>query len=678
MSVILLGITSSLLAQTPSFNWVNKIGGTGTEAGYGLTMDDNGNTIVVGNFEGVVDFDPGAGTTELTSSASSDGFIAKYDPSGNFLWVRQIAGSDQEDVRAVAVDASGNVYVGGMFWGTTDLDPSAGTQMVTGQGYWDLFVLKLNAQGDFQWANAYQGAGVDNLSEILVDGSGNVFVCGAFGYTMDFDAGAGTQSLSSINNSLDAFLLKINSSNGGFQWVKRTESNGVDGLTGMCFDLGGDILLCGSFYFSMDVDPSLSSSMLTSNGGTDIFVVHYGASAGDLIWGKSIGGVNFESAEDIAIDGSGNFFVTGAFGSAMDFDPGVGAVTYTPFTNSSDMYLFKWDITGNYVWANHFVSNQQVYAQGNNLAVDVDGDVYISGFFEKTVDFDPTASTFQLTGSSNSRDIFVGKYSSAGLLQWAYNFGSNYSEFGQGIWVNDQEEVFITGSFGSVVDFDPDGTSTFNVTGNGSNDAFLLKLGNCLPDATTDVQLACGSYDWIDGNTYTSSTTTPTFTYSNEAGCDSVVTLNLTIFPTFTVNISNAGNVLSASVAGATSYQWIDCNTSSPIAGANSQSFSPTQNGSYAVEVYNNNCSVLSACENFTTIGMHDLEENHVKLFPNPAHSNIQVSFEQPTAFSVWSVNGQHIANYPVSSTTTIDLAGYAPGVYYIQSEAGMFRFIVH
>jgi hypothetical protein len=243
--------------------------------------------------------------------------------------------------------------------------------------------------------------------------------------------------------------------------------------------------------------------------------------------------------------------------------------------------------------------------------------------------------------------------------------------------VNDQEEITMTGNFGSVVDFDPDDATTFNVTGNGSIDAFLLKLGYCVPDATTDTQIACESYQWIDGITYNASTTAPTFTYTNEDGCDSVVSLNLTIYPSFTLTISNVNNVLTASVAGATSYQWIDCSTNTPIGSGGTQSFTPNQNGSYAVEVYNNYCTVLSACENVFTIGLEEAMQESVQLFPNPADDVLHVQFDKPTAFSVWNVQGQHMADFAPSQTATLDLSAYVAGVYYIKTNGHTYRFIV-
>ena len=117
----------------------------------------------------------------------------------------------------------------------------------------------------------------------------------------------------------------------------------------------------------------------------------------------------------------------------------------------------------------------------------------------------------------------------------------------------------------------------------------------------TDIQTACDSYTWIDGNTYTSNNNTATHTLSNAGGCDSVVTLDLTI-NTVDNGITNSSPALMANATGA-AYQWLDCdNNYSLIAGETNQSFTATANGSYAVEVTQNNCRDTSNCELVTLV----------------------------------------------------------------------------
>lgn len=139
-----------------------------------------------------------------------------------------------------------------------------------------------------------------------------------------------------------------------------------------------------------------------------------------------------------------------------------------------------------------------------------------------------------------------------------------------------------------------------------------------------DQQVACGSYTWIDGNTYTSDNSTATFTLANAAGCDSVVTLNLTI-NTVNVSVTQAGEVLTSDEIGAT-YQWLDCETLGAIAGATNQSYTATSNGSYAVVVTKDGCTDTSACSTVSGIGIIENDfGTGLLLYPNPTNGNFSV-----------------------------------------------------
>ena len=166
---------------------------------------------------------------------------------------------------------------------------------------------------------------------------------------------------------------------------------------------------------------------------------------------------------------------------------------------------------------------------------------------------------------------------------------------------------------------------------------------------STDTQVACDSYMWIDGNTYTSSDSASTYTLSNTAGCDSIVTLALTI-NTVDASAGQVGELLTANEAGAT-YQWLDCSDMSLISGATNQSYTATANGDYAVIVSANGCTDTSAC--LTVSGLSLTEEdfgNDLRLFPNPTNGNFSVDLGanyQDIEFSLRDLSGRLIqTNY--------------------------------
>jgi len=145
---LLFGSMSSLHAQT--FEWARAFGGTSGDQGNSIAVDASGNVYTAGSFQGTVDFDPGAGTSNLSAVGSDDIFVQKLDASGNFLWAKAFGGSASDFGRSIAVDASGNVYTTGNFRGTVDFDSGVGTANLSAVGSRDIFIQKLDASGNFQ------------------------------------------------------------------------------------------------------------------------------------------------------------------------------------------------------------------------------------------------------------------------------------------------------------------------------------------------------------------------------------------------------------------------------------------------------------------------------------------------------------------------------------------------
>src|SRR5207253_4820 len=153
---------------------------------------------VTGGFAGTVDFDPGPGTTLLTSLGSLDAFVAKFSSTGALVWARQLGGTSFDQGTGIAVDGAGNVFTTGLFQGTADFDPGAGTILLTSVGSLDVFVSKLASTGALVYARQLGGTSNDQGLGIAVDGSGNVFTTGSFRGTADFDPGTGTSNLLSF------------------------------------------------------------------------------------------------------------------------------------------------------------------------------------------------------------------------------------------------------------------------------------------------------------------------------------------------------------------------------------------------------------------------------------------------------------------------------------------------
>ncbi|MBU1821874.1 MAG: SBBP repeat-containing protein, partial [Bacteroidetes bacterium] len=191
-----------------NFVWAKSMGGSIVTHGRSIAVDASGNVYTTGSFHGTADFDPGAATAYLTSAGHGDTFICKLDASGNFVWAKSMGGSVFDSGFSITVDASGNVYTIGLFFGTVDFNPGLATADLTSAGFNDIFVSKLDAFGNFIWAKRMGGSGYDYGESIAVDASGHVYTTGYFEGTADFDPGTATANLTSVS-VWDIFVSKL-------------------------------------------------------------------------------------------------------------------------------------------------------------------------------------------------------------------------------------------------------------------------------------------------------------------------------------------------------------------------------------------------------------------------------------------------------------------------------------
>ena len=471
---MVLALTFSALELTPAqaadgdIVWAKAMGGTASDYGYSIAVDGSGNVYTTGRFQGTVDFDPGAGTANLTAAGADDIFVSKLDASGDYVWARRMGGTSLDEGQAIAVDGSGNVYTTGRFQGTADFDPGVGTTNLTAAGADDIFVSKLDASGDYVWARRMGGTSLDEGQAIAVDGSGNVYTTGRFQGTVDFDPGVGTVNRTSAGSD-DIFVSKLDAS-GNYAWAKAMGWTSQDEGRAIAVDGSGSVYTTGRFQGTADFDPGVGTANLTAAGGNDIFVSKLDAS-GDYVWAKAMGGVSADYGNSIAVDGSGSVYTTGRFQGTVDFDPGAATANLTA-AGANDIFVSKLDASGDYVWARRMGGT--LLDEGQAIAVDGSGNVYTTGLFQGTVDFDPGAGTANRT-SAGADDIFVSKLDASGNFVWAKAMGGTAGDYGYSIAVDGSGNVYTTGRFQDTVDFDP-GVGTANLTAAGADDIFVSKL----------------------------------------------------------------------------------------------------------------------------------------------------------------------------------------------------------
>jgi hypothetical protein len=460
--------------------WARTWGGSDYDYGYSVAVDGTGNVYVTGYFGGTsVDFNPDPTAVDLHSSNGAfDVYLSKFDPFGTLLWTRTWGGSVDDFGYCVTVDGSGNVYVTGRFSGdSVDFDPDPTVVDPHSSNGYDTYLSKFDSSGTFLWARTWGGNDIDSGYGVDVDGSGNVYVSGYFSsISVDFDPDPTAVDLHLSNGGSDIFLSEFDPS-GTFVWAQTWGGSDFDDGWGVAVDGSGTAVVTGRFSGDLaDFDPDPGADDLhSSNGGRDIFLSEFDSS-GNFLWARTWGGSNDDWGDGVAVDGSGNIYLSGGFaGTSVDFDPDPVAVDLHSSNGSPDIFLSKFDSSGYFVWARTWGGSN--YDYGNGVAVDGAGDVYVPGLFQgASVDFDPDPAAVDPHTSNGLYDIFLSKFDSSGTFEWARTWGGNSDDDGLGVAVGESGNVYVSGWFqGMAVDFDP-GTEFDPHSSNGEYDAFLSKF----------------------------------------------------------------------------------------------------------------------------------------------------------------------------------------------------------
>jgi len=711
-----VGVTFSCIAQNVVFDWAHGSTSVAPSFRYAesVAVDEQGNTLVVGSFEDNIDFDPGPGSTAVISEGGYDVFILKVGSTGNLVWAKSVGSLGDDRGISVDTDSSGNIYVTGSFTETVDFDPGPGSEYHTSLGSSDIFVLKLDQQGDLVWVESIGSTGTDLSESLHIDEIGNILLTGFFELTMDVDPGIGVTNLVSFG-ARDIFVLKLDQF-GSFWWAKSMGGPSNDNGKSISTDAQGNVLLTGTFRDSADLDPGPGTTFYTSAGFTDIFIQKF-SFLGNLVWTSVIEGPNSEEATSITVDNFGNVYVTGNFAGVMDFDPGVGVFNLIG-AGAGDIFIQKLDLGGNLLWAKSTGGLDNDIS--NSIAVDAVGSSYITGFFTDIVDFDPGPGV-HLIGTNNSSSVFVQKLDSMGEFKWAKNVEGGATT-GHGIALSPSgSKVLVAGHFQGIGDFDP-GVGVVNLPSSGQWDAFVLSWGECFDnsssfsvtaclnytvpsgdevytqsgtymDTITNVggcdsvmtihvtivnsnssaiinEIACQSYASPSGNYNWTSSGAYTDTIPNAIGCDSVITINLTV-NSVDNSVMQSGATLMSNAVGV-AYQWIECDSGYvAITGATGQSFTPKSNGTFAVEVMANGCTDTSSCFLVTNVGLEEQRfGSQLMVYPNPTTGNFIIDLGQEyenVNIIVRNVLGKVVStkHFGWVEKTTLELEG-TPGIYFI------------
>ena len=460
-------------AQTQSCVWAQNPDGGDVGPYYrnAIATDQNGNVFVTGSFNSpVIIF----GTTTLTNLQGNDDiYLVKYSPTGGVLWAASAGGTGYDQGLGISTDLNGNVFITGGFtsptivFGTTTL-----TNLYPSN---DVFIAKYSPSGTLIWATSAVGVGVksDKGFGLSTDGSGNVFVTGAFASpTIAFGTTTLTNALGG-NDNTDIFVAKYSPS-GMALWATSVGGSDTDAGNGISTDATGNVFITGAFR-----SPTIAFGTTTLNnsvgglGNQDFFIVKYSPS-GTMLWVNSTGSIYNDYGSCVSTDVNGNAFVTGYFTSPTLI---FGTTTLTNFgggLTSSTIFVVKYSPTGTVLWASSTDGNSE--SGGRGISTDGNGNAYVTGVFSSTTVTFGTITLANSNSGGGSNDLFVAKYSPLGMLLWAISAGGSSHDYGVAICTDPSDNIIITGTFASsTIVF---GTSTLTKTSLDPNsfDVFIAKL----------------------------------------------------------------------------------------------------------------------------------------------------------------------------------------------------------
>src|SRR5690554_1841673 len=626
-SLLFNGLNAQLDVE---YEWVETTGqfsGSSSEQVHDIAVDGNNNVYAIGNKGGAINYWNG-NFVSSGHKGSSDIWITKFDENQNFLWNTNIGSSGIDDGNSIDVDADGNVYITGQFQRTTGgcefgykgftdpngtiLNPSTGTNIG--------FVAKLNTNGVFQWIKTFEGGTCFPYS-ISVDPNGYVYTTGRFTGTVDFDPGTGTNNLTNSGYSNDAFISKLDN-DGNFVWARNFGGTGANDAIGRSIVADADhVYVKGYFKGIVDFKSSgdISSKNLTgsTSGFGDYFVIKVDNVGTSTKWAHHISRSEanaYTQGRSIAL-GSDGVYVTGEQGS-----------------QAFVAKLSNGNLSTSQTWLRNYGSN----SQGQALTVDGSNNVFITGNFGGTVDFDPNSGTQSLS-AAGTKDVFISCLDLNGNYVFAKQLGgSSSNNNGMGIQLGTNGEVFSGGWYSYTTDFDP-GAGTENRTSeSNSRDLYIHKMfeQTCTtPSAPTAAnQSFCASENATISDLAVSGETGATFTWYN-------VSTGGTALPSGTA-LTNGTYYVSQTVDGCESPRTAVTVTINP---------GPSAPSTNATQVFCNSATVGDLIATGSDLQWYDVATGGSPLSSGTALTN-------GTYYVSQTVDGCESSRIPVTVEVTTDL----------------------
>jgi hypothetical protein len=483
---LFFAMISGFYIRAQELDWVISMGGSGNEVLSRSTTDVFGNIYSTGRYSGQdSDFDPGLDSFLLSSIVSpvdewgwhvnsNDIFISKLSSEGSFIWAKSIGGKYDDVSTSLAVNDWGDLFVAGIFQDTIDVNPGSDSFLLNAQTIKDAFVLKLNADGDFEWAKSFFASAGIRFNSILNLESGNLLLAGYFSglFTIE-DINGITHSYSSAGDK-DGLILVLDYSGNVISCEVISGDNEVS-IQKVIKTAQNQLLFIGNFKGSADFDFSADEQFFSTNSQEAGFILKT-ESDFTFIWNKVFKGTGILNILDFCFDSEQNIFATGFFKGTADFNPSPNEeyLISSPPTYVSRSFVFKISGAGDFNWAFSLGSGQAI-STGRLILSDVDDNLIIAGHFEGQIDFDPGPNQ-NFMHSVGTNDAYALKVSNSGNFVWHKKISGSNPISLAGIHTSNDNGLLMSGSFVGLYNFNHPNYEL--QTALGQTDVFILKLSD--------------------------------------------------------------------------------------------------------------------------------------------------------------------------------------------------------
>lgn len=396
-----------------NFIWAKTFGGTSDDfhVANKVEIDNQGNVIVHGVFKGNIRFESNGALWSTSPSCFYSPYLVKFTSSGTFQWGYGWYTNTEGFIWSVDFDSNNQLYIGGYFANTFDVNPLTGASNVdsrTSNGLADMFLMKMSENGTLLTTKTVGSTGQDLIGAVVLDQNGSIYVSGSFSGTIDLDFGSGTANITSAGG-FDGFILKTDTTL-DYKWAKTLSGSGNLYCRAM-IRRNNTLINFGSFTQSIDLDPSTSNTAtIMSNGNFDCYLMAIDTN-GNYLWGQSFGGTGKEEAAGLVSSADGDILVSGYFENSVDFDSSPGSNFILNSAGGRDGYIAKHDSTGAFLNAVKYGSNTSNNVTEGIRIVNYSnlGDYIAGGSFYNTIDINPSTLVTQNVTSAGQDDMLYMK-----------------------------------------------------------------------------------------------------------------------------------------------------------------------------------------------------------------------------------------------------------------------------